>query len=350
MINISSKYIIFFICEKLLRAKPMMFNRQNIYVFLLISVFSGIFVVSCSSDDAPVVVNDTDEVPTTPEDPVDPAPPTVTAPVNLNGIWEGTMTDKDTSDIYDVDMVFYMLEGETEGHLLAVVSNQGTGEPHILVEAGYDMEPNISWGYEYYAGTTSSQGTFVKYFEFANKLVGSNKGGSIGLDLSENTLTGDVALDDGSRFDIVLDYSLQNVKDTTMADLVGTWSDAENGWDDSADGVTFTVNSDNTVSALATGGSACVGSGLALDISNYNIYNFDFDLSAPGVTGVTLSNCDTRLINEGLSTEVDAVVNGDYSGLAVLVEDDAGNEILKLVLSSQKLTPAIATYNEFIKN
>ena len=260
------------------------------------------------------------------------------------------MTDKDTSDIYDVDMVFYMLEGETEGHLLAVVSNQGTGEPHILVEAGYDMEPNISWGYEYYAGTTSSQGTFVKYFEFANKLVGSNKGGSIGLDLSENTLTGDVALDDGSRFDIVLDYSLQNVKDTTMADLVGTWSDAENGWDDSADGVTFTVNSDNTVSALATGGSACVGSGLALDISNYNIYNFDFDLSAPGVTGVTLSNCDTRLINEGLSTEVDAVVNGDYSGMAVLVEDDAGNEILKLVLSSQKLTPAIATYNEFIKN
>jgi hypothetical protein len=328
----------------------MKFNRQFIYTFLLISIFSGIFVVSCSSDDDPVISVDSDEVPATPEDPVDPAPPTVTAPVNLNGIWEGTMTDKTTAIIYDVDMVFYMPDGETEGHLLAVVSNQVDGEPETLIEAGYDMEPNISWGYEYYAGTTSSQGTFVKYFEFDNKLVGSNKGGSIGLDRSENTLTGDVALDDGRRFDIVLEYSLQNARDTTMADLAGTWSDAENGWDDSATGITFTVNPDDTVSALATGTSTCEGTGLAVDISNYNIYNFDFDLSAAGITGVTLSNCDTRLVNEGLPTEVDAVVDGDYSGMAVLVEDDTGNLIMKLILSSQQLTPAIATYNEFIKN
>ncbi len=84
----------------------MKFNRQFIYTFLLISIFSGIFVVSCSSDDDPVISVDSDEVPATPEDPVDPAPPTVTAPVNLNGIWEGTMTDKTTAIIYDVDMVF----------------------------------------------------------------------------------------------------------------------------------------------------------------------------------------------------------------------------------------------------
>lgn len=89
------------------------------------------------------------------------------------------MTNTQTSIVYDVDMVFYMPEGVTEGHLLAVVSDQGTGKPDILIEAGYDMEANDSWGYEYYAGTTSSQGTFVKYFEFANKLVGSNKVGSI---------------------------------------------------------------------------------------------------------------------------------------------------------------------------
>ena len=328
----------------------MLFNRQFIYFLLLISIFSGIFVVSCSSDDDPVIAVDSDDVPTTPDDPIDPVIPTVTAPVNLNGIWEGTMTETNTAIIYDVDMVFYMPDGETEGHLLAVVSSQGTGEPHILIEAGYDMEPNVSWGYEYYAGTTSSQGTFVKYFEFANKLVGSNKGGSIGLDLSENTLAGDVALDDGSRFDIVLEYSLQNAKDTTLADLVGTWSDVANGWDDTADGVTFTINSDDTVYALATGASTCEGSGLAVDISNYNIYNFDFDLSATGVTGVTLSNCDTRLVNAGLPTQVVADIDGDYSGMAVLVEDDIGNLTLKLILSSQQLTPAIATYNEFIKN
>lgn len=135
-----------------------------------------------------------------------------------------------------------------------------------------------------------------------------------------------------------------------MVDLAGTWSDANNGRDDSAGGVTFTVNSDDTVSALATGGSACEGAGLAVDISNYNIYNFDFDLSASGITGVALSNCDTRLVNEGLPTEVDAAVNGDCSGMAVLVDDGAGNTMLKLILSSQQLAPAIATYNEFIKN
>jgi hypothetical protein len=327
--------------------------RQFIYILLLIGIASSIFIVSCSSEDDPVVIDDSgsDQAPTTPDDPVV-EPPTVTAPVSLSGIWAGTMTNTQTSIIYDVDMVFYMPEGETEGHLLAVVASQGTGEPHILVEAGYDMDPNDSWGYEYYAGTTSSQGTFVKYFEFANKLVGSNKGGSIGLDLSENTLTGDVQLDDGSKFDIVLEYSLQNAKDTTMVDLEGTWSDANNGWDDSSTGVDLTVDPAGAVSALVTGVnvSSCTGSGLAIDISNYNIFNFDFDLSASGITGVTLSNCDTRLVNEGLSTEVDAVVNGDYSGMAVLVEDDAGNSILKLILSSQKLTPAIATYNEFIKN
>jgi hypothetical protein len=323
--------------------------RQFIYILLFTGIASSIFIVSCSSDEDTFAIDssDTDEVPVVPDDTVD---PTVTAPVNLTGIWEGTMTDAQASVIYDVEMIFYMPEGETEGHLLAVVTSQGTGEPHILVEAGYDMEPNVSWGYEYYAGTTSSQGTFVKYFEFVNKLVGSNKGGSIGLDLSENTLTGDVQLDDGRKFDIVLEYSLQNASDTAMADLAGTWSDAENGWDDSADGVTFTVNPDDTVSALATGASTCEGLGLAVDISGYNIYNFDFDLSAPGITGVTLSNCDTRLVNAGLPTEVDAAVNGDYSGMAVLVEDDAGNLILKLVLSSQQLTPAIAMYNEFIKN
>lgn len=260
------------------------------------------------------------------------------------------MTDKNTAVIYDVGMVFYMQDGETEGHLLAVVSSQGTGEPYILIEAGYDMEPNVSWGYEYYAGTTSSEGTFVKYFEFANKLVGSNKGGSIGLDLAENTLTGDVALDDGSRFDITLKYSLQNAKDTSMADIAGTWSDAANGWDDAADGVTFTIDPDGTAHALATGASTCEGIGLAVDIINYNIYNFDFDLSAAGVTGVILSNCDTRLVNEGLPTQVEAGVDGDYSGMAVLVEDDTGNLTLRLILSSQQLTPAIATYNEFIKN
>ena len=328
----------------------MKFNRQFIYLFLVLSIFSGALVLSCSSDDPSSVTVAPDVVPTTPDDPDDPAPVTVAAPDNLNGIWEGTMTETTTLVTYDVDMVFYMPDGLTEGILLAVVSKEATGEKHILIEAGYDMEPNTSWGYEYYAGTTSSQGTFVKYFEFANKLVGSNKGGSIGLDLSENMLKGDVALDDGSRFKIELEYSSENARDTTMIDLAGTWSDAANGWDDLADGVTFTVNSDDTVTALATGTSTCEGVGKAVDISNYNIYNFDFDLSAlPDITGVTLSNCSTRLITTSTGDE-SVSVNGDYSGMAVIVDDGSGNLVMKLILSSQQLTPAVATYNEFVKN
>jgi hypothetical protein len=260
------------------------------------------------------------------------------------------MTDTQSSIIYDVEMVFYMPEGLTEGHLLGFVANQATGEPYILIEAGYDMEPNVNFGYEYYAGAQSSQGTFVKRFEFANNLVGSNKGGEIGLNLSENTLTGDVALDDGSRYDIVLEYSLQNARDTTLVDLDGTWSDADNGWDDSSTGVDLTADPAGSVTAVTTGvnASACTGTGLAIDISNYNIYNLDFDLSAAGITGMTLSNCDTRVGNEGLPTEFDAEVNGNYSGMAVLVEDESGSLTLKLILSSEKLDPAIATYNEFV--
>ena len=318
------------------------------YLFIL---FAAVLMVitACSSDDNTVAATGTN--PDTPTDPVEPPPdPTVTAPANLTGIWEGTMTDTKSSIVYDVDMVFYMPEGVTEGHLLGIVAIQASGEPFVLIEAGYDMEPNVNFGYEYYAGAQSSQGTFVKRFEFANNLVGSNKGGEIGLSLSENTLTGDVALDDGSRYDIVLEYSLQNTMDTTLADLEGTWSDASNGWDESSTGVDLTADPAGDISAVATGVSAstCTGTGLAVDISNYNIYVLDFDLSAAGITGMTLSNCDTRVGNVGLPTQFDAEVNGNYSGMAVLVEDDAGSLILKLILSSEKLDPAIATYNEFV--
>jgi len=331
----------------------MKLNRQLIYLFLVLSIFSGLFVANCSSDDPSTVAVAPDDGATTPDDPDDPAPITVTAPDSLNGIWKGTMTGtKIFTDTFDVEMVFYMPDGEVEGTLLAVISEQGTGNPFRLLEAGYDKEPNVNFGFEYLAGTQSSQGTFVKYFEFDNKLVGSNKGGSIGFNKTENILTGIVELDDGSRFDITLEYSLENASDTAMADLEGTWSDAANGWDDSSTGVDFTVDSTGLVSAVATAvmPTTCAATGQAVDISDYNIFNFDYDQSAlPVVTGVTLSNCGTRLVQTSTGPTA-ASVNGEYSGMAIIVDDGTGNLVMKLILSSQQLLPAVATYNEFVKN
>ncbi len=312
----------------------MNFSRSPIFELRIMIIVSIVLIAGCSSDDN--VVNN-----------LNPAPiiPVVTAPADLSGIWEGTIS-QDTNS-YDIALVFYYPPRAIEGRVMGIALRQGTEQPFVLIDAGYQDVTNDNLGYDYLVGKDGSHGTFMKVFEFDNNLVGVDRG-SISLDLSGNTLTGTTTLDILGKFDTVLEYSLQNARDTTLADLIGSWSDSVYGWDDAAAGTSLTVNADGTVSALATGASSCTGSGLVVDIANYNIYLFD---GAASNAGIALSTCGTRVFNAGTPLQTLEDVNGDYDGMGVVVEDDSGNDILVVILSSTlSKTPSMATYNEFIKN
>lgn len=309
------------------------FNR----VFRILCVASIVLIAACSNDDNTVEISDPTTTP--------PTIPDVTAPADLTGIWEGTVTQ--ATNIYDVTMVFSKPIGVSEGRVMGIATKQGTEEPYILIDAGYQDVTNDNLGYDYLVGKDGSQGTFMKFFDFDNNLVGAKRG-TITLDMSGNTLTGTTTLEDLGGFVTVLNYSLQNAKESTLADLVGAWSDSDYGWDDTATGMTLIVNLDGTISALATGGSTCEGSGLVSDIENYNIYIFD---GTSINTGVSLTNCGTRITNVGTPQQTTEFVDGNYDGMGFLIEDEAGNNTLVIVMSSTLLKiPSMATYNEFIKN
>ncbi|UCB55452.1 MAG: hypothetical protein JSW45_02680 [Thiotrichales bacterium] len=312
--------------------------------FAFLSIALIILVGGCSSDDSTTpIVSD----PTDPADPTDPSPPTVTAPANLAGIWEGTF--KKDLDTFDVAMVFHIPSGAVEGRVIGVAINRITQEPYILIDSGYQDVTNDNWPFQYIVGRLGSQGTSLKYYEFANNLVG-NQAGTIQLDLNGNTLTGTATLNILGEFIVELTYSEQNLKNATLAELEGVWTDANNGWDDGATGTTLTLAADGTVSAQAIGTSNCAGNGPSTDVTDFNIYLFGNPDQA-NKTIITLSGCGTRDYNLG-----SGAVDGFYDGMAVILEDNNGTDTLVLLMSETGATglpaapPSMATYNVFIKN
>lgn len=294
-------------------------------------------LTACTSDN-----NSTLVVETTPDDPdvIE-----VTAPIDLSGVWEGSITQDTTS--YDVKMVFSLPAGSSEGRVMGIAKKQGSDEPYILIDAGYQNVTNENLGYEYLVGKDGSHGTFMKFFEFDKNLVGAKRG-SITLNLTGNTLTGTTTLEDQGDFTSVFNYSLQNAIDSTLTSIVATWSDANYGWDDLATGTTLTVNPDGTISALATGASTCEAAGMVSDIDSYNIYAYD---GTSINTGVSLTGCSTRITNAGTPQVTFEDVDGDYDGMGFVIEDVSGNTTLVVMMSSTLLkTPSMATYNEFIRN
>lgn len=313
----------------------MNYSRSISIGLTLVPLVAVIFTDGCSSDEPAVIIDD------------NPAPPTVTAPDDLSGIWEGTLA-RDAST-YDVALVFQTPDGAAEGRVMGIAVHQVTEVPYILIDAGYQAVTNANLGYDYLVGQDGSQGTFMKFFEFDKNLVGAKRG-SIKLDKSGNTLTGTMQLEDLGDFATSLDYSLQNARTTALADLIGSWSDASNGWDDTAIGTTLTVAANGTMTAQATGASTCAGTGPTTDVADYNIYLFG-NPDQDNKTVITLTGCGTRVWPSGPST-VDAV----YDGMATIVEDDNGTDILVLLMtetgteSVPALLPSMATYNEFIRN
>ena len=317
--------------------------------FISILFLAGVvFIAGCSSDDNSVA-QDPAQVPDDPA-PEDPPPVTVTAPANLMGLWEGTMTQSDVD--YDVALVFHWPDGATEGRVMGVALDKATQEPYILIDAGYTDYPNAKLDLDFLVGNDGSHGTFMQFYEFNKNLVGPDRGW-FELDFEGNTLTGYGKL--VGDMTIALEYSLQNATDTLLADVVATWSDTEavRGWDQDADGTTITVASDGEFQALATGTSTCQGDGFVTDVDGFNIFILDDD-SIGTSTSMIASNCGLRITNPGTLDPGTAPVNGDYSGLGALLVDESGNQSFVTVLSekggAEEDKPSMAMYNIFIKN
>lgn len=315
------------------------------YIFILFAAF--LLITACSSDDNTVAESATD--PDTPADPVEPPPdPTVTAPLNLAGIWEGTLTT-DTLTL-DVAMAFLFPDGATEGRVMGIAVDQ-TQQPYIMFDSGYQDVSNFNWDYEYVIGRFGAQGTSLKSFLFEDNFVGNLSGG-FELSLDGNTLSGNANFDELGEFVVELEYSLQNLNDATLADLAGTWFDAEpsNGWDDAATDTTVMIDDVNTVMSGSATGTTCVASGPVYDTIGSSIFLFG-NPDSDNKTYITLENCGDRTFNEGTLNPITVPVDGAYDGMGVLVDDGSGNTTLVLMLSSTlEKKPSMGTYNEMIKN
>ena len=324
--------------------------KQLLSILFLAGAF---FIAGCSSDDN-TVAQDLAQVPDdpAPEDPApeDPPPVTVTAPANLMGLWEGTMTEEGID--YDVAFVFHWPDGATEGRVMGVAFNKATLQPYVLIDAGYTDDPNAKLDLDFLVGNDGSRGTFMQYYLFSKNLIGPSRGW-FELDFVGNTLTGGGRLD--GEMTIALEYSLQNANDTVLTDVVAAWSDAEavRGWDQDSEGTTLTAAPDGAFQALATGASICQGDGFITDVDGFNIFILDDDSIGVG-TSMIASNCGDRISNPGLPTQDVAPVDGEYNGLAALFENASGNLNFVTILSERggdvDDKPSMAMYNVFIKN
>ena len=310
------------------------------YIFILFAAF--LLITACSSDDNTVAESATD--PDTPTDPVEPPPePTVTAPLNLAGIWEGTMTSDERT--LDIAMAFYFHDGATEGRVMGIAVDQ-TEQPYIMFDSGYQDVSNYNWDYEYVIGRFGAQGSSLKSYLFEDDLI-SNLSGGFELSLDGNTLSGNANFDELGEFVVELDYSLQNLNDATLTDLTGTWLDADpdNGWDSASTTTTLLFASDGTLDTGSGSDSGCVASGQVQDVTGFSIFLFG-NPDSDNKSYITLSGCDIRTWPNGT-----AIVDGAYDGMGVLLEDDSSNMTLVVMLSSTlEKKPSMAIFNELIKN
>jgi hypothetical protein len=322
-------------------------HRSFYNFFLMVCVASAVFIAACSSEDNTVADPGSDPTDTT--DPTEPPPdPTVTAPANLAGIWEGTLTS-DTQTL-DIAMAFYMPDGATEGRVMGIAVDQ-TRQPYIMFDSGYQDVSSFSWDYEYVIGRFGAQGTSLKSYLFEDNLV-SNLSGGFELSLNGNTLTGAANFDALGEYAVEINYSLQNLNDASLADLTGTWQDAnaDNGWDSTSTLTTLVIAADGTLDTGTGTDSGCVATATdpILDVADFSIFLFG-NPDSDSKSYITLSNCGTRIVNPGTPNETTAPVDGAYDGMGVIVEDDSGSNALVMMLSSTlEKKPSMAVYNEFV--
>jgi hypothetical protein len=325
----------------------------------------AVLLSGCSSDDNGTVV-------------LDPDVTTTTAPDNLMGIWVGEMAKGIA--VYDIVMVFHFPDGAEEGRVVGVAVNQQTDLPYLLIDSGYmavDKVAHPNWDFDFLIGSDGSQGTAMKRYAFANKLVSQQSGVSrLYLedgDVAGDTLTGTVnfegtGVDNLGEFNIVLKYWDQNTTNNTadLNYLADTWTDpvddpAPNdgivedvGWDDQSVWADLEIASDGTLlsGSVSSSGCAASGPGKVLDVAGHNIFLFgDYTAVVPPRITLDINTCGTRDWNE--SDLIDAAqIGGVYDGIGMLVNDNGTEKLLMVLTSTTNTdpdTPGNAIFNEFVR-
>lgn len=341
----------------------MVFTRLFSQYLVILSMALVMLISGCSSDDDNGNVIIDPEVDTTP------------APDNLMGIWKGVLT-KGVA-IFDFVAVFHYPDGADEGRVVGVAVNQSTGLPYLLIDSGYmevDKVAHPEWDFDYLIGRDGSQGTALKRYAFANKLV-SQQSGTARLNLvADDTLTGTINFegtgeDNLGEFYMSIKYWDKNLDNTaTLADIADTWTDPVDdpdvtdgivedvGWDDQSSYADLVVAADGDLagSVTSSGCTAISDPGKVMEVDGHNIFLFGkyytlTDVELP--ERITLESCGTRDWNSSDSVGV-AQIGGVYDGLGMLI-DDNGTEKLLMVLTSttntDPETPGNAIFNEFVR-
>lgn len=335
--------------------------------FAIVSIALAMLVGGCSSDDAAV------DPATFLDDQINAVP----APDNLMGIWAGVLVKGIA--VFDAVLVFHFPDGAEEGRVVGVAVNRQTDLPYLLIDTGYmavDRVAHPEWDFDYLIGSDGSQGTKMKRFAFANKLVSQQAGvGRLSLDV--DTLTGSMnfegtGVDNLGVFEVVLKYWDVNQDNTaTLAELAGTWHDPVDdsdlndgviqdlGWDDTSTEATLVINDTGVLqpgSGTDSNNGNCSASGPAtiLDVAGHNLFLFaDYVVDEKdGAPRITLSGCGSRDWNPSDTVDV-AFMDGTYDGIGVLYDDNGTDKLFMILTSSTHVipdTPGTAIFNEFTRN
>jgi len=313
------------------------------------------FFTACSTEDGASVVTDPIPVdePIPVDDPVpvdDPIPADDPVPtVGITGIWEGTLARRDVvgtdPETYDFAMLFYMPDGETRGQSNGAAFRTFPNDDvsaHFLLTGGYqevdfdttnDFGDLICGGEGWAVGRLGANATFLREYSYeTGGQAGPDQRGAMCLNLAENKLTGELRTEHYGEFLVDLTYSLENLRDSGVADLASAGSDAElyNRWSNDNTGTSMSYSlvtpaADSLDIAVVedslAGTDAECGSPVRItDISGHNLYIVE--TQDPHVTGCNY------IVQDGYSN-----VDRSYAGLGTLIDKD-GTDVFVQLMSS----------------
>jgi hypothetical protein len=308
---------------------------------------TGMFIVGCnSSSDDPVFI------------PEDPPVPTE----GITGIWTGELTRKDVPgmapETYDIDMLFYMPDGETRGQSVASVfmtfPDPNDVSKHFLLVGGYeevdDFATNefgdlICDGEGWAVGRLGTNATFLRDFSYeTGSQDGPQQRGAMCLQLSGNKLTGELQTENYDSFLVELTYSDENLIDSSVNDLTTGGIDTEpyHLWSNDNSGTSMSFSQvapptgDSLDVAVVENSNGCGGTVRITEIPGYNMYTLE--------TLAPLAGCTIVTPGPGIDeNEVDL----SYRGMGRLATINNTNVFVHLMASFANVDSAQALYNEF---
>ncbi|HPW37683.1 MAG TPA: hypothetical protein PK528_06300 [Syntrophorhabdus sp.] len=201
----------------------------------------------------------------------------VTKGISSNGIWEGTFTELGYGTFDAIGLLY-------NGRIIAISESAG-----IIYDGSYSMNGD------------KMTGTVTSYEIGGGLLATANMSATI---TERSQITGTFSTSYGSNGSMSLTYSSLYERDSSLDLVAGSWASNDYGYS-----IFVSVGSNGVFSGLDTDGGRMSGNISVLEPGS-NIY------------GVTL--------NLSSSEEL----NGNYSGFAVLFDDDSANDSMIVVVSN----------------